>query len=334
MTTRKSGITLVELLVVIAVVGALIAILLPAVLAARETARRMRCYSNLRQIALAIHSYESASNTLPPGCYHGVFGTWITVLLPYLEQQELYNRYEFGPSIDLRPSPPGGIRYNSIHNLDVTRVQVPTLVCPSDTRTATPGIMDGITFHNYVGNYGNTSRGRLSQFGRPDIQGHVDFGGAPFIEVLHRMSPADKSKGNYYNFIAHDNTFKQFVRMAEIVDGTSATLAVSEAVQGKGGDLRGFGWWGGGAHFETFLSPNSLSPDSTEQFCRAGVRPNPPCRNRSKAAEETIAARSRHPEGVAASLCDGSVRFFSNSIALDVWRALGTAGGGDQSTIE
>jgi hypothetical protein len=117
-----------------------------------------------------------------------------------------------------------------------------------------------------------------------------------------------------------------------VTDGLSTTLMFSETVQGKGGDLRGFGWWGGGSHFETFLAPNSPLPDRTEQSCNTAIHLNPPCANRvvgDPDQEETIAARSRHPTGVHASMCDGSTRFESNNIDLPTWRGLGTAAGGD-----
>jgi prepilin-type processing-associated H-X9-DG protein len=125
--------------------------------------------------------------------------------------------------------------------------------------------------------------------------------------------------------------------MAEITDGTSNTLANSETVQGKGGDLRGFGWWGGGAHFETLLTPNSPLPDRTEQSCTPSHRLNPPCANRvapSGTTEESIAARSRHPTGVNAVMCDGAVKFFTNNIALDVWRGLGSSFGGETISVD
>src|SRR5262245_26236473 len=81
MFARKHGFTLVELLVVIAIIGVLVALLLPAVQAAREAARRGQCTNNLRQIGVAIHNYEDVWKALPPGNYHGVFGSWVLHIL-------------------------------------------------------------------------------------------------------------------------------------------------------------------------------------------------------------------------------------------------------------
>ena len=97
--------------------------------------------------------------------------------------------------------------------------------------------------------------------------------------MIHNLDGPDTSP-SYYSWIMRptENTFKPNTRVAEISDGTSNTLAISETIQGKGGDLRGFGWWGGGTHFETLLTPNSPLPDRTEQSCTPADALNPPCR--------------------------------------------------------
>jgi len=333
MSPLRRGFTLVELLVVIAIIGVLVALLLPAVQAARESARRAQCTNNLKQIGIAVHNYEDTWKAMPPGCYHAVFGTWVLHILPFIEQSSLQQQYfNSGGMATFRT---GGIRYGGTQNLPVTTTQLKAYVCPSDTKSAQAGIISGVTFHNYVANYGNTTRGRVSPVGTTST-GQPNFhGGGPFIEVIYQQT-ADPT---FYSYImlATENPFKEKTRMAEITDGTSNTLAMSETVQGKGGDLRGFGWWGGGAHFETLMTPNSPLPDKTEQSCTPTVRLNPPCANRvagNATQEESIAARSRHPTGVSAVLCDGAVRFFSNNINLDVWRGLGTAAGGDPVTLD
>jgi prepilin-type N-terminal cleavage/methylation domain-containing protein len=338
MFAKRHGFTLVELLVVIAIIGVLVALLLPAVQSAREAARRSQCSNNLKQIGLGVHNYADAHRVMPAGNYHSVFGSWLVHLLPYVEQQMLHQRYS---NEGMAGYPATGIRYGNAINLPVTTTQLKVYTCTSDTKSATPSLISGVTFHNYVANYGNTTRGRLSPAGTTSTGAPNRFGGAPFIEVIMPGLPPGAAPGPY-NYIAHDDTYKPVVRLAEITDGMSNTLAMSETIQGKSGDLRGFAWWGGGCHFETKLTPNSPLPDITEQSCTPSNRLNPPCRNHPNPKpgnpnpedEESIGARSRHPGGVVATMCDGAVRFYSNNVALDPWRAIGTAGGGDPATLD
>jgi len=318
--------TLVELLVVIAIIGVLIALLLPAVQSARESARRAQCVNNLKQISLGVHGYIDSFKTYPVGNYHGVFGSWMVHILPYVDQAAMREQYvNSGGTQGFRT---GGIRYGHARNRNVTAKQLAAFSCPSDSLTATPSRYSGTTFHNYVANYGNTTRGRVSPWGRTSANTPNVYGGAPFIEFIARNTGKWSS---YYSWIVHDNKYKEVVRPAEILDGTSNTLLFSETVQGRDGDLRGFAWWGGGCHFETYLGPNSAQPDVLEAggYCKPKNQLNPPCVGRSSKNHETVSARSRHPGGVHASFCDGSVRFVINSITLDTWRWLGTAAGRD-----
>ena len=96
-STNRRGFTLVELLVVIAIIGILVALLLPAVQAARESARRTQCQNNMKQLVTAMHVYHDAYNRFPPG--HTDYGSnehsWMTLLLPFVEEQALYDQYDF-----------------------------------------------------------------------------------------------------------------------------------------------------------------------------------------------------------------------------------------------
>ncbi len=183
MRRSRFGFTLVELLVVIAIIGILVGLLLPAVQSAREAARRMQCSNNMKQIGLATHNYmDIFKETLPAGSWHGVQGTWLVGLLPFIEQTALRNLYQnFGGVEGFRT---GGLRYGDTVNRQVTTRQIPTYTCPSDMVTASPSIISGITFHNYVANYGNTTRGRLSPYGVTSTGAPNVWGGAPFIEYI------------------------------------------------------------------------------------------------------------------------------------------------------
>lgn len=317
MLQKKTGFTLVELLVVIAIIGVLVALLLPAVQAARESARRMQCSNNMKQITLATHNYADTYNsTFPVAEYSCCWGTWLVSLLPYVEQKALFDQYKFFGAIDAA----GGnvdtnTRYGGSLNLQVTRTQINAYTCPSDPKTNTTAARSGITSHNYVANHGNTTLARTATLGITATGQPNQFQGAPFIRVSTSVDQP------------------QVVRMAQVTDGTSNTLAFSETIKGQQNDLRGFAWWNGGSHFETFLAPNTSQPDVLEAdiYCiRAPL--NPPCIGPTTANPTNIAARSRHPSGVMASLCDGSVRFISNNINLDTWRGISTIQGGEMLT--
>lgn len=310
---RARAFTLVELLVVIAIIGVLVALLLPAIQAAREASRRSSCSNNMRQAGLAMLNYESAQKTLPPGAYSCCWGTWMASVLPYLEQANLSSLYDHDGKYDV---PDSSYRYSGSRNLDVTRQFVEAMICPSDggARTTLPGFLD-ITSHNYAVNMGNTGfvvRDGDVKTGAEQVYAGVAFGGAPFTI-------------SGWTNIEHD-----FTALQEITDGVSQTLMVSEVIQGQGNDLRGFTWWGYAAGFNSYLAPNSSEPDimQSDGYCDRRVPENPPCIGpHSRSRPMMNAARSYHPGGVNAGNCDASISFISNDIAIDVWRARSTSAG-------
>ena len=297
-SVRRPAFTLVELLVVIAIIAVLIGLLLPAVQKVREAAARMKCSSNLKQIALAMHNYHDTNGTLPPAVNPafngGVYGTWQAYLLPFIEQGALYQKYSFTTVDTLAPNYP-----------DVVCQRISLLTCPSDVPSAYPGW--GITEHNYAVNYGNTAVDYTASNGWYLLQvqsfNGVQFGGAPF-------------------------TYNRGIKLTEITDGTSSTLLAAEVVQGQGQDARGLTWTGLCAIFEGSIGPNSASPDVLWNSLDCDPNPpNPPCI--APSGTLVMGSRSRHAGGVNVAMCDGSSRFVSNSILLTAWGALCTSQGGE-----
>ena len=282
---------------VIAIIAILIALLLPAVQQAREAARRTQCKNNLKQLGIAMHNYHDVHGGFPVGQYSCCWGTWIVAIMPYIEQDQLFDRYEENRKYGI---PEDTARYNHATNLDVTRVRLETLTCPSDTNNRPFG---RITSHNYAVNFGNTA------YNQRNLNG-VEFLGAPF-----RISGYRRAARN--------------TRFSEIQDGTSNTLLVAEVLQGEGRDLRGFSWWGDASQFTTYLAPNSPLPDRiyTAYYCNNQPRRGLPCDVSSSSFPTMFASRSRHPGAVQITLCDGSSRSVSENISLSIWRALSTTRG-------
>ena len=132
----KPGFTLVELLVVITIIGILIALLLPAVQAAREAARKMQCSNNLKQIGLALHSYHDSHNVLPFGTGYSMAraGTWAMFILPYMEMQGLYDMIDFN------------LETSDSKNAQAAKTAIAGYACPSDPASASPIFTDRQTY--------------------------------------------------------------------------------------------------------------------------------------------------------------------------------------------
>jgi prepilin-type N-terminal cleavage/methylation domain-containing protein/prepilin-type processing-associated H-X9-DG protein len=311
---RVGGFTLIELLVVIAIIAVLISLLLPAVQQAREAARRAQCQNTLKQWTLAAHNHADVNKGKFPlaaipwdgvvaedgRTYHRI--TWHVLLWPYIEQAPLFGKYNL-----TQPFYVAG-------NIDTLRVPVPMYSCPSDTSNPIQNQADAYwrVMGNYVANVGNT---HLWQ----DAYDQSIFKGAPFgVNHVYGLS--------------------------DLTDGTSNTLCFSEIIVASPGgvdDNRGDILNDEGSPaFMTIMTPNSSSPDQCRQ-CRDSTE-NPanseyrtiPCQEVAGNTQVQIAPRSRHTGGVQVSMCDGSVRFVSNSIAQSVWMAAGTARGGEAENLQ
>ena len=321
------GFTLIELLVVIAIIGVLIALLLPAVQAAREAARRAQCTNNMKQIGLAMHNYISVNGSLPPGTSNYGWGTWIIFILPYTEQGALFNAWNQGGAAT---DPKTILTYGSPANTTVSYTRIKTYSCPSDVDDK---VYNVYPMYNYAANFGSsTTAGHLNAAPDPYFAGQsLIWTPAPFADMTYAGNPGWRAVGGVFG-------------LQNITDGTSNTLMVSEVVQGQGADVgvnipgqqanqtdwRGFTLWGDGSSFGTAIGPNSTYPDIIYQslHCAYPYRNNPPCVY-SAPNYDYFGSRSRHPGGVNSVMCDGHVQYVKNSIAIRTWRALGSMSGGE-----
>jgi prepilin-type N-terminal cleavage/methylation domain-containing protein/prepilin-type processing-associated H-X9-DG protein len=330
--TRLRGFTLIELLVVIAIIAILIALLLPAVQQAREAARRTQCKNNLKQFGLAIHNYESSHRCFPPGRlgYPMVFSAHAS-LLPYLDGANLYNLIDFNTAPGPFPEPPA-TPYSK--NTIAAMTTIPTYICPSDFET-----MNGNSYAvtNYVVCTGSGADATKRYIRKGDgvmydvkLQGVIQFrkvsdGLSNTVAASEQTIGMGYSGGNGSSDIPgstppSDATLQVLNLSAAQNDSITGTdTSPMNCVVGASGfwsGIRGAKWMNG--HFGDTLYNHGLAPNSKSFDCG----------NRSHNAGLT-AARSRHTGGVNFLLCDGAVRFASDNIDLNLWRALGSRNGGE-----
>ena len=192
---KNRGFTLVELLVVIAIIGILVALLLPAIQAAREAARRSQCVNNLKQLGIAMQNYHDVRKTLPMGSFSCCWGTWQMAILPYIEEQQLADIYLWNPKNPLNTfnddfkydnAMAATATHPAIRNREVTQTRITdTDAVRAMSRKQTRTFVTGGTYHNYVGNYGNTNHVGSSCLGASCVK----FAGSPFItndEIRYR----------------------------------------------------------------------------------------------------------------------------------------------------
>ena len=304
----RRGFTLIELLVVIAIIAILIGLLLPAVQKVREAAARMKCSNNLKQWALGAHNYHDTLGQFPKGSSNGALKrqTWVMYLWPYVEQNAMAQQNNLNEHFYLPPATIG----NTLNGL--CGAWVPIYLCPSDNGTVdqSTGFYQR-TRGNYMVNWGNA----LYDDRRTTSAG----------------TAVGQNFGPFHHIGGRRNT-PGVVRMTGITDGTSNTLMMSESLLAK---IASDNDWRGDIHnddgvfrFHTVITPNSSAPDliSSTNFFRQTGDPLMPV---ALGNPQRAAARSRHIGGVNAALCDGSIRFFSNSISLRTWSAMGSMAGGE-----
>ena len=305
--------TLVELLVVITIIGILIALLLPAVQAAREAARRVQCCNQFKQVGLALHNYHSVYECFPPGntqwngyvstaeCgefpgtqYYCGFG-WAALILPFHEGENLFDTFDFsGQMTWFTDSDPV-----NVENCIVAGTKLGIYICPSDpqgdelvSRTG-GGHMPGAT-SDYEDN------------GRSNMAGVID----------SRSATCASSYINYFRLFKADGIMANVdsCKIVDISDGTSNTLMIGE-VTGRGpGSHVGF-YWASHDVASTVGGINS-APNSIPGEC-------------PYSAGRGCGFSSFHPGGAHFTLADGSVQFISENIDAETLKRLTTRAGGD-----
>jgi prepilin-type N-terminal cleavage/methylation domain-containing protein/prepilin-type processing-associated H-X9-DG protein len=317
---RERGFTLIELLVVISIISVLIGLLLPAVQAAREAARRIQCNNNLRQIALAMSNYEITNGTLPPGsCWQAYAGDYsdapghLVRIAPYLEQTPIANAVNF--SIPMFYSA----------NTTVCGTGLNVLWCPSDGRIVNlsytypaPYTYDGgplpMTYSSYAGNMGTwptflfvspTSGGDQRLLSQPN-------------GVFFTLGYPPGNPVTIYGTSFPGRPGIPPARLTDVTDGLSNTIAYGEHAHGlfsKETDSQGiadfndWNWWVSGNFGDTlFTTFFPLNPQKTlkPDYYEGGAY--------IQGDSIVVSASSFHPGGANFAMMDGSVRFIKETI--------------------
>ncbi|MEY4179938.1 MAG: hypothetical protein RLY70_3512 [Planctomycetota bacterium] len=299
---RKMGFTLVELLVVIAIIGVLVALLLPAVQAAREAARRAQCMNQLKQMGLALHNYHDTYQSLPIGMQHSVSRkNWRVSVFPFMEQNALNDRLDEAASF-LTPY--------SGSNVILQRLRVPGWNCPSSPCPV----------------FGQSGSQQAWGGGDPQLADYVGIAGAVTTspDTTGRNSTSNYS-GGIYSASGVLGPFASY-RLADITDGTSNTMMVGEnsnftRTSGTATrDIRSnyYGAWGG---FTYPAASWSGSPD-TWGTGTVTIRYAPNTQGTPAGAvntwEANLPLRSAHPGTVNTTLADASTRSIANTITYSV----------------
>jgi prepilin-type N-terminal cleavage/methylation domain-containing protein/prepilin-type processing-associated H-X9-DG protein len=316
---QRIGFTLVELLVVIAIIGILIALLLPAVQAARAAARRAKCQSNIKNVSLAVLNYESARKRAPfgmtfPKAYESslsqlsYFGAnWIINILPFIEEQSTYDTFDMRRPIN---DPVASSR-----NAIARGTRIPILLCPDDDR-------------NSVMYQGHPSSSHRGNWARGNYAGNACnaflIGGCASDDTQCASSEESAGwKSNQRRGVMGPNTS---VRIRQITDGTSKTIMLGEIRAGlTEKDARGV--WAMGHAGASLLAmfgsggdangPNANYPYSDDVYSDVCETPEAIAQGMdcwSGALFQQATVRSRHSGGAFVAMCDGSARFISDYI--------------------
>lgn len=286
----RPAFTLVELLVVIAIIGVLVALLLPAVQAAREAARRMQCMNNVKQLALASHNCHDTYNLFPPagassnswngrvaaqGPFYNKAGSFFFHLLPFIEQTNLHTSAIAA----------GGGMDSTVDGKPVYKTIIVAYRCPSDS---TPGRSSG--FGNPAG---------------PDATHAISNYGANYLVF------GDPAKGNQ----------EGAATMATMRDGTSNTVIIGERYAWYGGTPLSCLW----ANSENRWSPQICRAPGSSNSTTTGYAPCPKFQGMPQykvANDSTSGGQSQHTGGMICGIGDGSVRAINDTVDATIWAYL------------
>jgi len=306
---RRSAFTLVELLVVIAIIGILIALLLPAVQAAREAARRAQCSNNLKQIGLGLHNYHDSYKTFPPGSYNlreawpSSGSNWRVLIFPFIEQKPLFDSLQFSSDPAIHFMAGGAAGGNALNGNDALKnLVLDGYRCPSAVIEEIGGMNNTLAMNaNYVGNQGAA---------RP-------------------VPGPDPNRGTYdcgHGWSCNNGVLvpNECFKFKDITDGTSNTMMVGEQsslILGKDISSNYYGAWYGTRHPRSVKDQltgagacSDLWQTGTSCLRYALNTQNTGLSGANLPYRNNTILNSEHPGGVQVGLCDGSVRFVSETM--------------------
>jgi prepilin-type N-terminal cleavage/methylation domain-containing protein/prepilin-type processing-associated H-X9-DG protein len=348
---RRRGFTLVELLVVIAIIGILVALLLPAIQAAREAARRTGCSNNLKNLGLAVLTHHDAKKHFPTS--HGAFSAvespmpqpgvgWILNTLPQLEEQPLFDQFKAGGAFE------GSFQQNSAHRTVVgagivstkngvscpllLQTPLPVLTCPSDpsqekqrsNQWQFANWMVAVT--NYKGVLDDTFLGEAFGGSFPNDASTYPSGIYNEESIHGPGQQHDCHNDKRCRGIFFRQSYQRPVKISTVTDGTSKTLMIGEDLPDY--NRHSAAYYANGDWCSCNIPLNNLLHLTPEQIAEQYGESSPA----DDAWWDKQGFRSRHPGGAQFCLVDGSVRFVSETISNETYRTSCSRNGGETTT--